>query len=383
MGPAAPKVIYRNPTTSPYVVERFNRIAERGNLDFEAWFNRPLEPGRSWAVNERDWDFRYRYLGPGRAALLVNPIREIRRAQPDVFFSLYENASFVAGIAAARLSGAKVAIHVMKVFDTWRRPRWSKEIAKRWLFPKVDAIHVPGPDAASYARKYGARDSQLVMFPEPVNVEHFQLGAARSRRLEGERERLGLSGCVFVHVGRLWTGKGLDYLFDAYQGLRLAGVDASLLLVGDGIDEARYRARADALPNVVFTGFVQAPALPYWYGLADVLVFPTLGDPYGYVVEEAMAASLPVIASESAGEIRERLTEGVTGYIIPPADSRTLGERMASLAADVSLRASMGKQGFERVAPRTVDWWASEFERMVDRMLSKELSTGRGGRQTQ
>jgi glycosyltransferase involved in cell wall biosynthesis len=365
-----PRVIYRNNIPSPYFVERCNRIAERANLDFAAWFDEERQPDRSWDVREDSWRFPHRYLGPGRAALFVNPVREVRRARPDVYVSLYENPSFLAGIAAARLGGARVAIHVMKIFDTWRPPRRSKELAKRLLFPKVDAIHVPGPDAAAYARQYGARESQFAMFAEPVNVEHFRLGAARAPSVASERNRLGLSGCVFLHVGRLWSGKGLGYLFDAYETLRLAGVDASLLLVGDGVDEARYRARAAGLPNVVFSGFVQEPELPYWYSLADVLVFPTLGDPYGHVVQEAMAASLPVIASESAGDIRERLIDGVTGYIVPPADSASLHERMALLAADANLRNSMGQRGFERIQPRTVDWWAGEFERMVDGMLS-------------
>ena len=365
-----PRVVYRTNIPSPYMVERFNQIVARGNLDLEAWFDEERQPDRSWDVREDSWRFPYRYLGPGRAALFLNPVREIRRARPDVYVSLYENLSFVAGIAAARLSDAKVAIHVMKIFDTWRPPSHSKALAKRLLFPRVDAIHVPGPDAAAYARQYGARDSQFVMFAEPVNVEHFRFGAARARAMAGERERLGLSGCVFLHVGRLWTLKGLDYLFDAYEGLRLAGVDASLLLVGDGVDEARYRARATGLPNVVFSGFVQQPELPRWLGMADALVFPTLGDPYGYVVEEAMAASLPVIASESAGEIRERVIDGVTGYIVPSADSTALQGRMATLAVDANLRASMGQQGFERIQPCTIDWWAGEFERMVDQMLS-------------
>ena len=375
-----PRVVYRTNIPSPYMVERFDQIAARGNLDFEAWFDEERQPDRSWDVRPADWLFGSRYMGQGRPSWLVDSVREVRRRKPQVYVSLYENPAFLAGIAAARGSGAKVAIHVMKVSDTWRRPRRANELAKRTLFPRVDAIHVPGPDAAAYARRYGARDSQFQMFAEPVSVEHFSTGASQSHASVGEREKLGLPGCVFLHVGRLWRGKGLDYLFDAYEALRRAGLDASLLLVGDGVDEARYRARAAALPNVVFAGFVQQPELPRWYALGNVLVFPTLGDPYGYVVEEAMASSLPVISTESAGEIRHRIVEGETGFIIPPADSSSLQQKMLALALNPELRASMGQSGFERVRPRTVHWWAGEFEKMVDRMLSAERQTYSGWR---
>jgi glycosyltransferase involved in cell wall biosynthesis len=147
-------------------------------------------------------------------------------------------------------------------------------------------------------------------------------------------------------------------------------VQASLLLVGDGPDEGRYRARAATLPNVVFTGFVQEPELPRWYHLADAFIFPTLGDPYGHVVQEAMAAGLPVVATDQAGDISERVIDGETGFIVPAASGIELERRMTILASDAALRTRMGRSGFERIQPRTVEWWAGEFERLVERTLS-------------
>lgn len=366
--------MYHTNIPSPYMVDRFNRIVERGNLDFQAMFHERRFPDRSWDVRESDWQFPYRYLGPGRAKLLVEPVQHIRRVRPDVLVSLYENMPFLLGMAAARSVDAKVIIHVMKVFDTWRPRRTSREMAKRFIFPRVDAIHVPGQDAAEYAKKYGARESQFAMFAEPVDVQHFAAGSKRGEATSKERERLGLSGCVFISVGMLIRRKGLDHLFDAYERLCATGADVSLLLVGDGADEQRYRNRAIRLPRVVFAGFVQQPDLPAWYGLADAFVFPTLGDPYGYVVEEAMASSLPVVTTESAGEIRERVVDGVTGFIVPPADSVALLEKMILLAGNAELRAEMGYRGFERVQPRTIDWWAREFEQMTERVLTRERS---------
>jgi glycosyltransferase involved in cell wall biosynthesis len=365
---ANPRVVYRNNIASPYMVERFDRIAARGNVDLDVWFDQPLEPDRSWEVREQDWVFRHRWLAGLPGGTLLGPARAIRAERPDVLVTLYENPSFLLGAAAAKASRVRVVLHAMKVFDTWRRPRRSRELAKRLLFPRVDAIHVPGEDAAAYVRRYGARNSQLAMFAEAVDVEHFARGAAEARAACAPEEA-ALPGCVFLYVGRLWRGKGLDYLFDAYESLLRGGAKASLVLLGDGVDEARYRERARGLANVLFAGFAQKPDLPRWYGLADVLVFPTLGDPYGHVVQEAMASSLPVVATESAGEIRERVLDGTTGFVVPAADAGALERAMATLAASPALRASMGCAGFERIRPRTIDWWAGEFERMIERVL--------------
>ena len=359
------RVLFWNSIPSPYIVERFNVIARRANVDLHVCFNERIQPDRSWDVDESRWEFPYSYLQRSRLGGLQVPLPQLRRLQPDLLITLYENLSFVFGALLAKQRGIKVALYAMKVFDTWRPVRRHRELAKRWLFPRVDAFEVPGPDGAAYVRRYGAPAGRVWAFPDPVDVQHFALGARQARQDTDARRRLGLTGCVYLYVGRLWSGKGIDYLLDAYARLSAEGVPASLVLVGDGVDEARYRARAAGLPNVVFPGFVQMPDLPRWYGLADVLVFPTLGDPYGLVVEEAMAAGLPVIATENAGEIRERMLDGETGFIVPAADSDALLDRMRGLAFDPERRRCMGERGYERIRPRTNEWWAGEFEAMV------------------
>ncbi len=80
----------------------------------------------------------------------------------------------------------------------------------------------------------------------------------------------------------------------------------------------RQACAARGIRNVSFVGFIQKRELPRYYALADVFVFPTLGDPYGLVVDEAMACGLPVISTSAAGEIHDRVEDGVNGYIVPP-----------------------------------------------------------------
>ena len=343
-----PRVIYWNNIPSPYVVERFNALADRGNLDFEAWFNERREPDRSWDVREEEWRFPARYipLRRVRGRTLHVPLPELRSTRPDLLVSLYASASFTTGIACARAIGSRTALRVLPTFDAWIERSPAKEAAKHALFRAVDGAKVPGPDGAAMARKYGIPDDRIVPVTQSIDVEHYaSAGAMPEDVRRAERVRLGLRGCTFVYVGRLWSGKGLDYLFDAFATVRSALSDATLLLIGDGVDEERYRERAANLQGVVFAGFVQARDLPRYYGLADVSVFPTLGDPHGLVVEESMAASLPVVTTEAAGDIRRRLPDGRAGFIVPPAESRQLAARMMTLAGEPVLRRAMGAEG--------------------------------------
>jgi hypothetical protein len=104
--------------------------------------------------------------------------------------------------------------------------------------------------------------------------------------------------------------------------------------------------------------------------MADVFVFPTLGDPNGLVVEEALAAGLPVISTANAGDIRSRIVEGVTGFVVPPFDPGALADRMRVLAADPAQRASMRQAGVRVAARFSMDRYADDFDVFVSGVLA-------------
>ena len=132
-----PYVVYWNNIPAPYMVERFNALADRGDLDFEAWFNDRIEPDRSWTVNESSWRFRYRYLPTtnigGHRLHWPTPVLGRR---PDVLVSLYAEPSFLVGWAVAKLRGSKTAFWCQVTYDRWVTRRPWKESLKRLVFPK-------------------------------------------------------------------------------------------------------------------------------------------------------------------------------------------------------------------------------------------------------
>ena len=350
------KLVYWNNIPSPYMIERFNILADRGNVEFQAWFSERTEADRSWMVDESTWRFPYAYLGTGLSGL-QSACEAMRRVRPDVLVSLYDRPEYVGAMSFAKSCGCRVAFHAMKTFDSWVRRRHLREAAKYVVFPHVDAFQVPGTDAARYVERYGARPESIWILPEPVNVARFSDcgGTPPNEALFSTRR-----GCTFLYVGRLWEGKGLAYLLDAFEYVAGLAPDVRLVVAGDGIDEQHFRERADNL-NVCFLGFVH-DELPEIYKACDVLVFPTLGDPYGHVIQEAMASGLPVISTTAAGEIADRVIDGVTGFLVPPAQSQALAAAMLVLARDPPLRDRMGKAGFQKISSRTVEWWTGAFE---------------------
>lgn len=367
------------------MVERFNVLADRGNLNFEAWFNDPIESDRSWIVDESTWLFRYRYIN----TLVVAgkrfhfPLQLLRRNRPDILVSLYSEPSYLFGWSIAKLRGIVAGFRVVATFDSWVRRSILKESLKRWIFPKVDFIVTEGKDGKTFAQRYGAVDERIFFARHGIDVTHFKDGSTMdSLKRSLLRKELGLKGTTYIYVGRLVNLKGIDCLLDAFRKVQhRCESEVSLILVGDGADEEsfRHKCMVESIRNVNFAGFRQKNELPIMYAAADVFVFPTLGDPYGLVVDEAMACMLPVISTSAAGEINERVEDGINGYIVPPENSHALMEAMLKLAENQNLRKSMGSVSAEKIAGHTPEKWAKDFEQIVfSRMKSSAYSSNFG-----
>jgi glycosyltransferase involved in cell wall biosynthesis len=374
-----PSVVYWNNIPAPYMLPRFEALAARGNLNFEAWFNQADEAGRpAWEVAPETWGFRHRYLPALRlGGLRLNlPLPLLAPTAPDLLVSLYSEPAFLLGWSLARQRGVRTAFWVEVTHDHITRRYRYKEQMKQRLFRRVDGILTVGQDGVAWTRKYGTPEQRIFPIGHSFDLSHFQAGAESARAgREALRRQLGLCGTVFLYVGRFIWLKGLSHLLDAFAVLqRRLGMEehTSLLLVGEGPEERRLRAQARdlGLRNIVFEPFKQQAELPRYYAAADAFVFPTLGDTYGLVVDEAMAASLPVISTSSAGEIRERIEEGVNGYVVPRENSAALLERMELLARDPCLRARLGAPSPAKIARYSPERWAERFEYAVDRMLA-------------
>jgi FkbM family methyltransferase len=380
---SAPRIVYWDNMPAPYAVERYNTLAERGTLDFSVWFARRIDSERSWEVDESAWRFNGAYVEDPTESLDAAHqfARRCDTVRPDLVLALYGERPFAAGHLILKGLDIRTALLVLPSYDAWVRRAWWKERAKDVLFRSADAAKVPGPDGLAYACRYGFTEARVFPVRQSINVERYAASISRQERAQVRRQT-GTDGCVFLYVGRFWAGKGLPVLLDAFRQVRKVNPAVSLLLVGDGPDEAALKAAAESIQGVRFQSFVQAPELPQYYAASDVFVFPTLGDPHGQVIEEAHAAGLPIIASDAAGDIRRRIADGTTGFVVRSGDVGALARRMIDLAADPDLRRSMGARGAERAKAWGHEVWADDFERFVSASLALPRRTTGAARAT-
>ena len=361
-----PLVVYWQNQASPYMVARYEALTRRGNVRIEGLYSRLRADDRAWSLSPEEWSFPHAFLPHRSPTRVVKVLRYLAKRRPEIFIAEHDRVDFFSALLAAPPLVGHTAARVLPTFAAWSRTNAAREAGKRVLFRSLSAATVSGPEAVAQVVKYGLPAERTFRMTQSIDVQHY--ASAREvapETRQTERARLGLTGVVFVYAGRLWSGKGVDTLLEAFR-VANEQEDISLLVVGTGVDEARYRAAAKDLPNVVFVGFRDTSEMPFTYGLADVLVLPTRGDPHGLVIEEGMSAGLAVISSSAAGHIRERVAEGVTGFVVPPDDVAQWANAMARLAQDPNLVRAMGKEAAQRTNGLGHERWAIDFEAFVD-----------------
>ncbi len=163
---------------------------------------------------------------------------------------------------------------------------------------------------------------------------------------------LGPSDIVLIYTGRVTWDKGLDVLAASLQEILVnpaAPKNLKLLLVGDGPDFSDIRARFQPLiqsGHVIMTG--RRADIPALNASADVFVFPSFAENLSFSLLEAMAASLPIIATHVGGN-SEVVIQGQTGLLVPTHDATALAQAILKLAVDRELRERQGLAGRARL----------------------------------
>ncbi|MFN8224346.1 MAG: glycosyltransferase family 4 protein [Gaiellales bacterium] len=195
-----------------------------------------------------------------------------------------------------------------------------------------------------------------------------------------ERRRLGIPNGKFVvgWFGRMTAVKRTDDLLTTLAGLRERGVDALLLLVGDGTDRAALEQRAHDLGiarSCLFLGYQEDVAR--WYAVCDAVVLTSANEGTPVTIIEALAAGRPVV-STNVGGVADVVDEGETGFLVRPGDTHALAERLSVLADDPARARLMGETGRARVLERyAVSRLVGDVDALYRRLLSASPTTRR------
>ncbi len=226
---------------------------------------------------------------------------------------------------------------------------YAHPLVKRILGRLDGRIYVSEP-VREYITHYFPGDH--VIIPNGIDCARFESPNIKPiERFDDERPNI-------LFVGRLDKRKGFMHLLRAYPFIKQAVPDVRLIVVGGYSNEdkdpyVRY-ARAHRLRGIHFVGYVAPDKLPRYYRTATVFCAPSTGfESFGIVLLEAMAAGLPIVASDIAG-YRTVLENCAEGLLVPPGDERVIARSIITLLQDRNRRELMSAHGRRKAA--LFDW---------------------------
>ena len=357
---------------APYRIPVFNALAQHNGIDLHVIFLAETDSTqRQWRVYKDETRFPYEVLPAwrrriGRHSFLLNWGVEtaLRRASPD--FIVCGGYNYVASWRSmfwARRNRVPFGLWAESTNRDFRNCYALIEFLKTRFLRSCDAFVVPGKSSIAYLRSYGVAEEMIFTAPNAVDTQFFARRAEVIRRKAAmNREALGLPARFFLFAGRLVPEKGIFDLLRAYGELSPeARKDMGLVFVGDGPARSALLQCAAAINpgSIHLVGFSQREQLAAYYALADVFVFPTHTDPWGLVVNEAMACGLPVISSAAAGCAADLVESGWNGRVFTAGDVGQLACAMNELASDAELRSLMGRRSRERIEQYSPEAWAT------------------------
>jgi glycosyltransferase involved in cell wall biosynthesis len=309
-----------------------------------------------------------REISPLRdARAILRLARLIRRERPTILHTHTAKAGAVGRIAALLAGDARPPIvvhtfhgHVLRGYFNPFTTLGFRTL-ERWLARVTTALVAVSPEVRDDLVKLGvAPASKFTVVRLGIELDERTGGDEEARR--ETRRLLGVSpdGFVVGWVGRMTAVKRTDDVIRALQKLVERGVDAQLLLVGDGPDREhleRYAHELGVVRRCLFLGYQDDVAR--YYNAIDALLLPSVNEGTPVSVIESLAAERPAVATRVGG-VPDVIRNGVDGFLVDVGDADALAERLAELAADPDRRERMGAAGRERVLQRYA------VERLVD-----------------
>lgn len=205
----------------------------------------------------------------------------------------------------------------------------------------IDGFLVIGSLNRAFYQAMGVPDAKLFSFPYTVDNERMMGEAVMSSNDRAAyRAKLGVhdDAPILLYASKFMPRKHPDDLISAARILKDRGLHFHLVLAGSGEMDDALRAQAASHPDlsIHFPGFVNQAELPRLFGASDIFVLPSQAEPWGLIINEAMCAGLPVVASREIGSVADLVKPGVNGDVFDATDVASMVDALTPMVADMA-----------------------------------------------
>jgi len=342
-----PRVLVLSEIPTPYRLPLYARLAALPEIELDLVFCSADEPDRPWDLSSALDAIPHRVLSGVSIPVRTRRNTFVYEVNPAILGLLTRTRYDVVVVGGYAVFAEQVAIAVSRARRIPyllhsestllnQRAAWLRAGKRALLRPVIAGAAAGlavGSEAARYLEHYGLAASRIRIVPNTIDVAVYGRAADAARlRADDLRRELDLPPEFALFAGRLVGVKGIE---DLLAALELLGDNAPLLVVAG---EGPLESDVAVAPNVRRLGFVQQAQLIELFALATWTVVPSRFEPWGVVVNEALACGCPVIATDAVGAAHDLVVNGVNGWVVPPHDPRALAARLAGprLTGDAS-----------------------------------------------
>jgi glycosyltransferase involved in cell wall biosynthesis len=375
------KIIFIWANFGPYHIDRLEAAAKympnnnvtgieiaAGSTTYE-WARPKLPKNADWIT-----------LFPNQVCESVSPLRTLialiaasRKVRAKhVFLCNYDRPAIFLFALWLWLTGRRCYNMFESKFDDKRRNIWHEAIKQIAQLPYRGCL-VGGARIGDYARFISGRSLAIAYGYDTISVD-------RIRRLAGSPAApagVAYSDRHFTVVARFVAVKNLPMALDAYAQYRiLAGQNArELHLCGSGQLEAELRSKARTLGVdhfVKFRGFLQEEGIAQALANSLALILPSTTEPWGLVVNEALAMGLPILCSDNVGARDLLVRTGVNGFVFEPDNAEGLARLMYRLATDQVEWERLAQKSASLAGLGDAKNFADGVRRLIDGPISRD-----------
>ena len=320
------------------------------------------EPGLSTLKPESSWHEESQF---GLARSLWQKLNELN--PKTVLVPGYYTIPGLAAAVWARWNRRRSLLMTESGEQDSSRRRWKEWFKRKLIHILFDSAIAGGRAHADYLAKLGVESTKIGRYYDVVDNWFFSQGTDSLRRSSAPEEH-NLPTRYFLYVGRLAAEKNLSCLIRAFAQYRSEGGNWSLVLAGGGPleDDLRRECAANGVERLVhFAGMKRTAELIPYYSFASCFVLASSREPWGLVVNEAMASGLPVLISKRCG-CTELVSEGGNGLLFDPDSESDLAGSMFWMSSLNSVRRNeMGQRSREIISQYSPENFASEVVRAI------------------
>lgn len=306
---------------------------------------------------------------PWRRARFANKIvfgaeivKEIIQIRPDV---IHVQDLIMAAPALLIKRIYKIPYAVWGQGNDVYQPDWFSKLTRNIMMQHANAVLALTDDMKRIMQDICMREIYVV--PNGIDLKRFKPSLVRKKERKTKK---------IIFVGRLHPEKGIKYLIEAMPIVLQEMENTELLIVGDGIERSRLEEIIETQginDQIMFTGALQQKKIPEIMYDADVFVIPSLSESFGIVIIEAMAAGLPIIAT-NVGGIPFIIDEGFNGYLINPKRSDEIANKILFLLQNDKEREIISANNQKKALMFSWDMVAKKLENIYLSMLKTSKS---------